>query len=195
MLKMIVAYDRNRVIGNTGMLPWHLPEDLRLFKEATLGHSVIMGRKTWESIAYSPRRPMSNLPDRTNYVLTNDVLTTTVSVSNRHHELHPDQTHPINVFCLPLQKMLDVIEKTGKKAMDQRSTTLSCDYIVIGGEQVYKAFLSTNLVDRIIATEVHGEYEGDAFFPDLDLRWMATSIKKHQGFSVVTYDNNTNREE
>lgn len=60
----IVAMGRNGEIGFEGDMPWHLPEDLRHFKELTTGHPVIMGRKTWLSI---PRRP---LPGRRNIVLT-----------------------------------------------------------------------------------------------------------------------------
>jgi len=53
----------NRVIGSHGRLPWRLPEDLRRFKALTLGHHVIVGRKTWESIG----RP---LPGRINLIVT-----------------------------------------------------------------------------------------------------------------------------
>lgn len=53
----------NRVIGKDGTLPWHLPDDLRRFKALTLGHPIIMGRRTWESIG----RP---LPGRTSIVVT-----------------------------------------------------------------------------------------------------------------------------
>lgn len=56
---------RSRVIGRNGTLPWHLPEDLAFFKRTTLGHPVVMGRKTFESIG----RP---LPRRRNIVLTRD---------------------------------------------------------------------------------------------------------------------------
>lgn len=59
----IVAMAENRVIGVGGRLPWHLPNDLQHFKRTTLGHTVIMGRKTWESVG----RP---LPGRTNVVIT-----------------------------------------------------------------------------------------------------------------------------
>jgi dihydrofolate reductase len=62
--KAIVAMASNRVIGRCGRLPWHLPEDLRGFKRATLGHNVLMGRATWESL---PVRP---LPGRRNLVLS-----------------------------------------------------------------------------------------------------------------------------
>ena len=59
----------NRVIGNKGELPWRLPADLKHFKELTTGHSVIMGRKTFESIL---KRLGSPLPDRQNVVITNN---------------------------------------------------------------------------------------------------------------------------
>lgn len=61
----IVAMDPKRVIGADGKLPWHLPADLAFFKKTTLGHPVLMGRKTYESIG----RP---LPKRRNLVLTRD---------------------------------------------------------------------------------------------------------------------------
>lgn len=60
----IVAMGRNNEIGFKGGMPWHLPEDLAHFKATTMGHPVIMGRSTWESI---PKRP---LPGRRNIVLS-----------------------------------------------------------------------------------------------------------------------------
>lgn len=62
-LRLIVAYDRNRLIGANGDLPWHLPEDLSHFHRATIHHAVIMGRKTFQSI----RRA---LPGRTNIIVS-----------------------------------------------------------------------------------------------------------------------------
>lgn len=57
----------NRVIGKGGKLPWHLPEDLKFFKRTTLGHPVLMGRKTFESILAVLGKP---LPGRLNLVLS-----------------------------------------------------------------------------------------------------------------------------
>ena len=62
-LSIIVAMSQNRVIGKNNRLPWHLSEDLKRFKVLTMGHPILMGRKTYESIG----RP---LPGRTNLVLT-----------------------------------------------------------------------------------------------------------------------------
>ncbi len=62
-LALIAALDNNRAIGRGNALPWHLPEDLKRFKRLTLGHSVLMGRRTAESIGRA-------LPGRRNLVLT-----------------------------------------------------------------------------------------------------------------------------
>ncbi len=60
---LIVAMTEQRVIGLNGQLPWHIPEDLKRFKKITMGHPIIMGRKTLESIGRA-------LPGRQNIVLT-----------------------------------------------------------------------------------------------------------------------------
>lgn len=62
----MVAMTAERVIGIGNDLPWHLPEDLKLFKQTTSGHPIVMGRKTYESIG----RP---LPNRQNIVITRDL--------------------------------------------------------------------------------------------------------------------------
>jgi dihydrofolate reductase len=49
-ITIIVAYAANRVIGKDGKMPWHLSEDLKRFRRLTMGHHIVMGRKTWESI-------------------------------------------------------------------------------------------------------------------------------------------------
>lgn len=65
MISLIWAMDENRVIGYHNQLPWRLPEDLKFFKRVTMGHPIMMGRKTYESIG----RP---LPGRENIVITRD---------------------------------------------------------------------------------------------------------------------------
>ena len=63
----IAAMASNRVIGREGRLPWHLPDDLKFFKRTTLGHPVLMGRRTFESILEAIGKP---LPGRINIVLS-----------------------------------------------------------------------------------------------------------------------------
>ena len=60
---LVAAVAANGVIGRNGQLPWRLPEDLKHFKRLTLGHPVIMGRRTWESLGRA-------LPGRDNIVVT-----------------------------------------------------------------------------------------------------------------------------
>ncbi|NKB34531.1 MAG: dihydrofolate reductase [Pseudomonadales bacterium] len=64
-LALICAMAENRTIGRNNSLPWHLSEDLKYFKRTTMGNSIIMGRKTWESIGRA-------LPGRTNIVITHN---------------------------------------------------------------------------------------------------------------------------
>ncbi|WP_336761293.1 dihydrofolate reductase [Paenibacillus sp. USHLN196] len=66
ILSIIVAMDENRLIGNNGKLPWHIPWDLKYFKEKTMFKNIVMGRNTYESIG-------KVLPNRTNIVLTSDL--------------------------------------------------------------------------------------------------------------------------
>ena len=60
---LVVAVARNGVIGNDGRLPWHLPDEIAYFKRVTMGHPIVMGRRTWDSIG----KP---LPGRKNIVVT-----------------------------------------------------------------------------------------------------------------------------
>ena len=61
---LVVAIANNGVIGNNGAIPWHISDDMKRFKALTIGHTVVMGRKTWDSL---PKRP---LPGRINVVVT-----------------------------------------------------------------------------------------------------------------------------
>ncbi len=68
MISLIAAVDNNNLIGNAGTMPWHLPADLAYFKRLTMGKTVVMGRKTLESIGRA-------LPGRQNWVLSRGCAT------------------------------------------------------------------------------------------------------------------------
>jgi dihydrofolate reductase len=91
MISIIVAAAENNVIGNNNNLIWHLPADLKFFKETTNGNSIIMGRKTYESIG----RP---LPNRQNIIIT------------RNTELQIDGVTIVNT----LEEALEVAESEEK---------------------------------------------------------------------------------
>lgn len=76
MISMIAAIGKNRELGKDGGLIWNLPGDLRFFKETTMGHPILMGARTWESLP-------GKLPGREHYVLT------------RHPESLPDGVHAV----------------------------------------------------------------------------------------------------
>lgn len=65
-ITMVAMLGKNRVIGRGGRVPWHIPEDMARFKALTMGHAVLMGRKTWETLD-------GLLPGRENVVLTRQI--------------------------------------------------------------------------------------------------------------------------
>lgn len=74
MLELIVAVSLNGAIGKDGKLPWYIPDELRLFKQITMGKTVIMGRKTWDSL------PVKPLPGRKCVVLSRTHVDTDIPV-------------------------------------------------------------------------------------------------------------------
>lgn len=145
-INLIWAEAHNHVIGQGGVMPWHIPEDLKHFKQTTLGYPVIMGRKTWESLP--PRfRP---LPGRTNIVISrqNDFLGDFLA-GHASSDLH---------VASSLQAALDM--------------TSSIDEVwVIGGAQIYAQALP--LASAVVITEIDATFEGDAFAPKLNSDWHA----------------------
>lgn len=79
MNKMILCTDSKHGIGKDGSIPWHSTEDFKHFKAETVGHKVLMGYKTWESL---PRKP---LPDRLNIVVTS--RTVSDDIINKHRDV------------------------------------------------------------------------------------------------------------
>jgi dihydrofolate reductase len=128
VIAIVVAHSRNRVIGRDGDLPWHLPADMRRFKELTSGGTVVMGRRTWDSI---PER-FRPLPGRRNLVVS------------RNGCEAPEVFRSVEA----------AIDAAGGRCF------------VIGGGEVYAQALAH--ADRVYATEVDADVEGDVLFPPLD---------------------------
>ncbi|MGB3612470.1 MAG: dihydrofolate reductase [Elainellaceae cyanobacterium] len=153
----------NRVIGDRGQLPWHIPEDLRRFKQLTLGHTVIMGRRTWESLPGA-------LPQRHNIVVSTQLLSHAEVVSAR--AIAPE-TSP------------DIVPSL-EAAFRQASTPR---VFIIGGATLYAQTLAR--ADRIELTLVKGHYSGDVLFPPyqtlLDQAFQQICCQQHLGFRFETY--------
>lgn len=139
MISIIVAMGKNRVIGNKGKLPWHLPNDLAYFKELTIGHTVVMGKNTYESLP-DKYRP---LPDRYNIVLSRSHI-------GRGGYKNVEFGHP---ECYDIESWREHIEGDGSEEM-----------FVIGGGKIYEYFMP--YVSRLYVTYIDHEFEGDAFFPE-----------------------------
>ena len=94
-ISVIAAMSQNRVIGRDGSLPWHLPTDLARFKSITTGHTVIMGRKTFESVG----KP---LPNRRTIIITrnNDYQCADVFIAHSLDEALDHAAHEDEVFIL-----------------------------------------------------------------------------------------------
>lgn len=126
-LNIIVAHGENNEIGLDNQLLWKLPTDMKRFKEITTGHTVVMGRKTFESIG-------KLLPNRENIILS---------------------SQPVLDFPKEA-KVTDSIEPILQQSKDR-------EIFIIGGEQVYKAFLP--FADRLYITTVKGKFKADTYFP------------------------------
>ncbi|WP_049925444.1 dihydrofolate reductase [Halopiger goleimassiliensis] len=158
----IVAVADNGIIGTDGAMPWHLPEDLRHFKETTMDHPVIMGRITYESILETLGEP---LPGRTTVVVTTRDLET------------PENA----VVAESLEEGVRRAEKAARERHDDAERIF-----VAGGASVYEQFLPA--LERLIVTEVHREPDGDAHFPDWDREsWREVDRDDRDGFAFVEY--------
>jgi dihydrofolate reductase len=148
-INLIWAQAHGRVIGHLGKMPWHLPEDLAHFKRTTLGHPVIMGRKTWDSLPVKFRP----LPGRLNVVISSNAAT---------------REHLSKNGCSPAQNLREALlicEQSG-----------AAEVWVIGGAQIYAQALP--LAHHLVITEIDASFEGDAFAPQLDAQWRE-SAREH----------------
>jgi len=156
VITLITAYAANRVIGRDNALPWHLPSDFAHFKRSTIGHPVVMGRKTWESL---PRA----LPGRVNVVVS------------RQAGYAAGGARVVG----SLDEALAVCGEVPQ-------------VFVIGGAQIYADALP--LADRVIATEIHADVAGDAFFPELPAsEWQEVSrapqpVENGYAYDFVVYE-------
>jgi dihydrofolate reductase len=154
-LSLIVAHASNHVIGLNNTLPWHLPEDLKRFRALTMGHHIIMGRKTYESLGRL-------LPGRTTIIITR----------NKDFKVEG---------ALIAHSLQAALMLTGSDT----------EPFVIGGAELYKDGLKH--ATKLYITEVHADYEGDAFFGPIDLAQWKENERENSvteaglKYSYVTY--------
>lgn len=160
MISIIVAASTNMVIGKNNELPWHIPSDLKRFKELTTRKRVIMGRKCWESIP-EKFRPLRN---RNNIVISRDYT----YVADGAFVLSD-----LNQFII--------------EYVDSSFNYGPIEDFVIGGAEIYKQFFP--IAKKLYLTEVLGEVEGDTYLEGFNPEeWYLTNMSEvleENGFKFI----------
>ncbi len=143
IVSLVAAVAANGVIGNRGALPWRLPDDMARFRELTMGHAVIMGRSTYETL----KKPLRG---RRNIVL-----------SRNQGLLIPG--------CVVVHSPQAAREAAaGPAAAREEEATPDAEVFVIGGAAIYELFLPD--AQRLYITWIDVEIPGDTVFPPVDWR-------------------------
>jgi dihydrofolate reductase len=156
-ISIIVAASTNNVIGKENGLPWRLPTDMKFFRDKTIGHTVIMGRKSWDSIP-AKYRP---LPNRINVVMSRD------------ESLKLD----CDLVSSNLQKVIDYF--TEQSSDDE--------LFIIGGGELYKqAFpIATRVYLTRVLAEVDGDTYLEGFNPQEWTLVSTSEVLTENGFEFV----------
>lgn len=162
-ITIIVAIAENYAIGCHNKLPWHLPADLKHFKELTTGHTIVMGRLTFESL------PNGALPNRENIVLSRTYTSDKIS-KKRNAKAK---------ICNSIDNLLE--------ELSTRSPLFDEQIFIIGGSSVYEQFMDK--ADAMYITWIHAEVEADTFFPKIDFsKWKEISRANHKADEKNQYD-------
>ena len=163
----IAAMSLNRVIGKANKIPWRIPEDFKWFKSKTLGHIVVMGRKTFEGMGHP-------LPNRHYLVLTRHPQNTIDnSVFGKFREWHGgEKFQEDNLLLLSsIDILLDFCLQAGR-----------CVF-VCGGEEIYRQLLP--LCSDLYLTRVKREAEGDSFFPPFEDQFDSIKVvREREAFRI-----------
>ncbi|MCE9517471.1 dihydrofolate reductase [Candidatus Nomurabacteria bacterium] len=154
ILSLISAVAKNNVIGGGNTLLWNLPADMKHFREITSLHTVIMGRKTFESIGRT-------LPNRRNIVITRDTnyVRSDIEVVNSLEE------------ALRLASL--------EQGRDFEENQDEVEVFIIGGGEIYKQ--SIEKANKLYITEVAKDFEGDTLFPIIDKNiWQEIKRENHE---------------
>ena len=161
-MKAILAMAKNRVIGNNGKLPWHVPNDFKWFKEFTTGKKLIVGKNTFDTL------PL--LKNRECIVLTRPVAGIDAYITNQYMVNN-------NAMTGQMITMEDV---------ESYSRFRKGYLIVAGGAKTYVKLLP--YITEFYVTHVNGNYDGDTFMPPFeDLFTQQEVVKEFDGHKVVKY--------
>ena len=157
-ISIIAAIGENRELGYKGEIPWYIKDDFKRFKELTLGHPVIMGRKTYESIG----KPLSG---RTNIVIS--------------HQPSPPRFNTSgvlkSVWTASLERAIEIAQQQ----------TGSNEIFIIGGGQIYKQAIK--YANKLYLTIIKKSFKADTYFPDYSQfnKVIFKQTKESQGYKYT----------
>jgi len=172
-ISIIAAIGKNRELGKDNKLLWDIPEDLRRFRQLTSGHSIIMGRKTFESIGRV-------LPNRLNIVITRDKRQFLQSAEGLAHSetlkvvgsLEEGIAKARKSILSSLAEATSGVAKRGdlkeiaSSQAPRNDNFVKDEIFIIGGGQIFEQAM--DLADRLYLTIVDREFDADTFFPEYD---------------------------
>ena len=143
IISIIASVGENREIGKKNCLLWDIPEDLKQFRKITMGHPIIMGRKTFESIG----KPLTG---RTNIIVTRQ----------KHYQPQFDRSNNRFIEPLIVSSLIEGINQAKKIAAHSSRS----EVFIIGGGEIYQQAMKHT--DKLYLTLVKGTFEADTYFPD-----------------------------
>ena len=160
-INIIAAIDNNRAIGYQNKLLFHIDEDMKHFKQLTTGHTIVMGRHTFESL------PNGALPHRRNIVVSTTMKQRELAEGYSYHKLQG-----IEVFS-------SLTEALAACANEE-------DIYIIGGEKIYQQAIA--IAHRLYLTIIDASApNADAWFPSFD-GWLLKEESPSQGYSFRVYE-------
>jgi len=165
ILSIIAAIGKNKELGKKNDLLWSLPKDMKHFRDRTRGHIVIMGQKTFLSLARDEKGKQIGklLPNRRNIILTRD---------------NSFKAEGAEIFS-SVDEALKLLEKT---------TNCNDEVFVIGGGMIYKLFIDK--ADKLYITHVNAEFpDAEIFFPTINQdKWKKIKSEKHSKDELNKHD-------
>ena len=165
ILSIIAAIGKNNELGKKNALLWNLPRDMKHFRDTTRGHVVLMGQKTFESLAVDENGVQVGrlLPNRRNIILT----------KNTNFK----------------KEGAEIVHSVDEAITLLNTTTKSDEEIfIIGGGMIYKSFI--DLADKLYITHVEAEFpDAEIFFPPiLESKWQKIKSEKYPKDTDNKYD-------
>ncbi len=161
IISIVAVMDEHRGIGKDGRIPWHIREDLIRFKNLTVGKTVIMGRKTFESVLNYYAKSKNPIPKRKHIVVTHD--------TNYHPSI------PQSYVAHSIEEALELAKKIEPN-----------EVVISGGGQLFTQGIQ--YADKLYLTIVKGTFDADTYFPDYArFSKVVSSVQKQDDNYTYTF--------